>query len=548
MTHRHRFRPVTLSAQVLAIQLVIVVVTLVAVGVSGFVHVRDTLHDQYGERALAVARTVANLPETHAALESGDPDGELQALVDGVIRVETGMTYIAVADRDGIRLTHPNPDRIGERLSTDPSAVLAGTTTISTETGTLGPTVRAKVPVLGNDGSVIGLVSVGVSTSEISRHTWRSQRPVLALGVAALTIGVVASVFVARRVRRTTFGLAPREIATLYEHREAMLLAIREGVVTLDADGRITLINDEACRLLGLDGDVEGRQLRDVVKSVQLTAVLDGRSSEGGATVVSGGRVLLVSRRAVSVRGREIGEVITLRDRTELEGLASELASVKGMADSLRAKTHDYSNRMHTIAGLIELGRLAEAGRFATSESSIAQALSESYAQELGDPMLVALLMAKAAVAAERGIAMRIERDDTMMHARLVEAHDAVTVVGNLIDNAFDAVVAGDGDGAVDVDLRADGSSLVVTVSDSGPGVAPEDAGRIFEYGFTTKSNGAGAPGRTGWRGIGLALVVESAQRHGGSVTLVDGQPGRGAVFRVTLHDMLVDAEELVGR
>jgi two-component system CitB family sensor kinase len=198
---------------------------------------------------------------------------------------------------------------------------------------------------------------------------------------------------------------------------------------------------------------------------------------------------------------------------------------------------------MHTIAGLIELGHVADAGRFATSESRIAQALSESYAQELGDPMLVALLMSKAAIAAERGIELRIDGDETMMRGRLVDAHDAVTVVGNLIDNAFDAALQGGPDARVDVDLRADGSTLVVTVSDSGPGVPPDDADRIFEYGFSTKS--AGGRNGAGRRGIGLALVAETAQRHGGSVVLVDPAAGRGAVLRVTLGDMLVESEAM---
>jgi two-component system, CitB family, sensor kinase len=549
MSLRRLFRPTTLSAQVLAIQLLIVVVTLVAVAVAGYFHVRDTLYEQYGQRALAVARTVADLPETHQALVTGDPERRLQDLVE-TIRVDAGLTYIAVADEDGIRLTHPNPERIGERLSTDPSDALAGRTVITTETGTLGPTVRAKVPIFDEDRAVIGLVSAGISTSEINRHTWLSQRPVILLGAGALALGVVASVVVGRRLRRKTFGLAPSEIATLYEHREAMLLAIREGVVTLDAEGRITLINGEARRLLGIEGDVEGVRLTDRVRSIQLAALLDGRY-EGATTIVSQGRVLVVSRRPVSVRDRQIGAVITLRDRTELEGLVSELASVKGMADSLRAKTHEYSNRMHTIAGLIELGYVHEAARYATDESRLAQALSESYANDLGDPTLVALLMSKSAVAAERGIELRVVRDEAMLTARLVDAHDAVTVIGNLIDNAFDAVLIGGRDESwVEIDLRADGTTLIVSVRDSGPGVAAEDAAHIFEYGYSTKTS---AEDGVRWQGIGLALVAETAERHGGTVSLVP-EDRRGASFVVTLGEMIAATPapevdpELVGR
>jgi two-component system, CitB family, sensor kinase len=544
MRRHRRLFPTTLSARLLALQLVIVVVTLAVVAVAGFVNVRQTLYDQYGQRSLAVARTVANMPATQRALESGDPGGALQAIVEA-IRIETGMTYIAVADDDGIRLTHPNPERIGERLSTDPSAVLDGETTISTETGTLGETTRAKVPVFGGNGDVIGLVSVGVSTTEINHHTLMTQRWVIAAVSGALGLGVLGSVVIARRLRRQTCGLAPAEIATLYEHREAMLLSIREGVVTLDADGVVTLINAEARRLLGLEGigsAVEGTRLHEWVTSPHFAAVLDGQHDGEDTTVVSDGRVLVVSRRPVSVRNREIGAVITLRDRTELEGVVRELATVKGMADSLRAKAHEYANRMHTIAGLLELGHIAEASRYATSESSIAQALTESYAQQLGDPTLVALLLSKSAVAAERGIELRVVRDDALLAAQLAAPHDTVTVVGNLIDNALDAAAtAGRPQRWVEVELRADERTLIVTVSDSGPGVAGDDAEHIFDYGYSTKP--ASPDGAS--RGIGLALVSESVARHAGTVELVDS-PGGGATFQVTFPDMLLDEPAMV--
>ena len=541
MRRRRHLFPTTLSARLLALQLAIVVVTLAVVAVAGFFNVRQTLYDQFGQRSLAVARTVANLPDTRRALETGDPEHELQAIVER-IRVETGMTYIAVADENGIRLTHPNPDRIGERLSTDPSAVLDGETTISTETGTLGETTRAKVPIFDDDGTIIGLVSVGVSTTEINHHTLIKQRWVIAAVCAALGLGVIASVILARRVRRETFGLAPAEIATLYEQREAMLLSIREGVVTLDADGVVTLINAEARRLLGIDDAVEGTRLRDRVTSPHFAAVIDGHHDGQDTTVVSDGRVLVVSWRPVWVRNREIGAVITLRDRTELEGLVRELASVQGMADSLRAKAHEYSNRMHTIAGLLELGHADEAARYAASESQIAQSLTEAFAEQLGDPTLVALLLSKSAVAAERGIELRIVRDDALTSAQLTATHDIVTVAGNLIDNALDAAAAGDlSPRWVEVDLRADASALIVTVSDSGVGVPAGDAGQIFEYGYTTKEPLAGAPSR----GIGLALVAETVSRHGGSVELV-ARPGAGATFRAVLRGVLEAEPTLV--
>lgn len=535
-------RPWSLSTQVLVVEVVVVVVALVAVASASFMHTRDTLHDQFGQRALVVARTVADLPATRDALERGVPGGELQRLVEQ-IRIDTGMTYIAVADGDGIRFTHPNEERIGERLSTDPSDALAGRTTISTETGTLGPTMRAKVPVFNADRDIIGLVSVGVSTSEIGAKTRHAMWVVVGYATGGLALGVIGSSFVARLLRRKTFGLGPSEIANLYENRQAMLLAMREGVVAVNAAGNITLINDEAQRLLGLDGDVMGQELRRLVPSKHFASLLDGAHG-GDSSVMVAGRLLLVGRRPVLVRSDVVGAVITLRDRTELESILTELASIRGVADSLRAKAHEYSNRMHTIAGLIELGHGDEALQYATRESQFAQSLTEAYVEELGDPTLVALLLAKSSAASERGIDFHVVRDERLVTSRLAHPHGVITILGNLVDNAFEAVGSTVGGGWVHVDLGADDRALIITVKDSGPGVDDQHAPQIFEYGFSTKS--ASAPNVS--RGLGLALVAETVAHHGGRIELVEqsSDDAFGATFRATLPDALLIESEVV--
>jgi two-component system CitB family sensor kinase len=542
-----RLRRSALYVQILVLQVVIVVIALVAVGVGAFLHTRDTLHDQFGERALAVARAVAVLPEVRTALTSGEPGGELQELV-ARIRLDTGMSYIAVADRDGIRFTHPTPDRIGEPLSTDPSDALAGQTVVVTEKGTLGTSVRAKVPIYDQSGQIIGLVSVGVLVTEIGGLTARTFWTVLGYGLGALALGLLGSWAVAARLRRKTFGLAPDEIATLYEHREAMLLGVREGLVTVDDDGVITLINDEARRLLGVDGEVVGRPLVDVVEAGPLAETLRGLGVAEDVTVVSGARVLVLNRRPAEVRSRRVGAVITLRDRTELETLVRELANAHGMANALRAKAHEHSNRMHTIAGLIELGQYDEVTRFVTQETRLAQSLTEAITDDIGDPLLNAVLLAKAALASEHGLQLRVTRDEALVTSKLHDVHDVVTVLGNLVDNAIDAVLATGRPGTIDVALHAVGDALVIRVTDSGAGVPDDLAAHIFTYGFSTKSSTA----RRG-RGIGLAIVSGIVNRQGGAIEVGsagrDGGDTGGAVFTVTLPGVIgADQAHLVSR
>src|SRR2546428_8628549 len=224
----------------------------------------------------------------------------------------------------------------------------------------------------------------------------------------------------------------------LLEQREASLHGIREGTVATDFDGRITLMNDEARRLLRLPEKLEGKRLIDVLPPGRVRDVLSGEVTGADEVVLAADRVLVVSRMPVVVRGRTIGYVATFRDRTELESLLRELDNARSVSEALRAQAHDFSNRLHTIAGLIELGRQEEAIKLTTESSSVSQELTESLLERVGDPVLGALLLGKSAVAAERGIQFRLS-PDSRLDGDAGHPRDLITVVGNLIDNALDA-------------------------------------------------------------------------------------------------------------
>jgi two-component system CitB family sensor kinase len=233
--------------------------------------------------------------------------------------------------------------------------------------------------------------------------------------------------------------------------------------------------------------------------------------------------VLVVNRMPVSVRGKTIGAVVTLRDRTELEGLMRELNDVRSLADALRAQEHEFAHRLHVVAGLIEVGRHEEAVGFIKKSSLVHQALVASIVESVGDPILVGLLLGKAAVASERGVELRVGAD-TRLPEDVPNARELVTVVANLIDNALDSVAA-TGAGWIEVTIRAEDDGILVRVHDSGPGVDPEVVDEIFRDGFTTKvATGAGR------RGLGLALVSQTARRRGGWVNVENVE---GALFTV---------------
>lgn len=507
----------TLARQLLLLQIAVVAVTVVVGALASYGLVSNQIDEQYKQRALAIGYAVAATPDVLDAMDEPEPARVIQPIAEA-IRRSVGADFVVVANRDGIRYSHPNPARIGERVSTDPGPALAGNPFVGVEEGTLGRSLRAKVPITKN-GEVIGIVSVGFLEEQVAQKLAQALPTMTLTVLLALTLGVAGSLILARRIERQTFGLGTREIAGLLEQRDAMLHGIREGVLALDTSGRVTVANDEARRLLGITGAVEGRRLAEVVPEGRAREVLGGSTTGNDQVVLAGDRVLVLNRMPVAVRGRDVGAVVTLRDRTELEGVLRELDTVRGLAQALRAQTHEFSNKLHIVAGLIELGRLEEAVRFIAKTSLVHQELVELVQQRIADPALAALLLAKAALASERRVDLRIA-SDAHLPRDLADVRDLVTVVGNLVDNAIDAAAAAE-DGWVEVSVRAQDTAVVVRVRDSGPGIDAALVDDIFRDGFTTKRDGS-------HHGVGLALVRQVTQRRGGWIRVAsDG----GTVF-----------------
>jgi len=514
---RRWLRPNSVSSQLLLLQVAVVAAMVVIGAFASYALVSSQIDEQYKQRALAIAYAVAATPDIVEAMDYPEPSRAIQPIAEA-IRRSVGADFVVVANKDGIRYSHPNPENIGKRVSTDPSGALAGDVYVGYQEGTLGRSVRAKVPILSN-GDVIGIVSVGFLDAQLAQKLAQALPTMTLTVLLALALGIGGSLILARRIDRQTFGLGPREIVGLLEQRDAMLHGIREGVLALDTAGRVTIANDEARRLLGLSPSVAGSPLRDIVPEGRVRDVLDGTAPGADQVVLAGGRVLVANRMAVSVRGAEVGAVVTLRDRTDLEGVLRELDTERGLAQALRAQAHEFSNKLHVIGGLIELGKLDDAVRFVAETSLVQQELVDLVQERFADPALAALLLAKAAASSERHVDFRLA-NDAWLPEQVSDVRDLITIVGNLVDNAIDAA-SGSADGWIEVSVHAEQAGTSVRVRDSGPGIDEGVADQIFREGFTTKSGGA-------HYGIGLALVRQVAQRRGGWVRVVnDG----GAVF-----------------
>jgi len=367
---------------------------------------------------------------------------------------------------------------------------------------------------------------VGVLERQVSAELRSHLLATLIPPLLGLVLGTGGSFLLARRIKRQTYGLEPAEIAALLEQREAMLHGVREGVVAVDAAGRVTLVNDEANRLLGIERSVEGERLADILTDQRAREVLAGETAGRDEVVLHGDHVLVVNRMPVELRGRTIGSVTTLRDRTELEALLRELDDVRGLADALRAQEHEFANRLHVIGGLIELHRYDDAVQYINMSSQLHQELTGSLLEQVGDPIVSGLLLGKASVASERGVQLRVSTP-TDLPEQFADSAALVTIIGNLVDNALDSVQGQPG-AAVDVIVAVEQGRLVVTVRDTGKGVDPALVDEIFTDGFTTKVSR-----NPRWRrGVGLALVSHEVRRRHGDLTV---ENEGGAVFRVVL-------------
>ncbi len=519
------------------------------VGTATFVDARDHAYDEAGRRMAAVATAVADSPFVLEAAEAADPTALLQPYALKVTE-DADADFITIMAPDRTRWTHPREEELGKPYIGSIDAALDGQVFTEITAGTLGPSVRTIAPVKDADGTVRALVAAGVTVNTVDVAVSGRLPALLAIGLALLAGGAVASWLLGRYLRQVTRGWGPEQLAQLFAYYESVLHSVREGVILIDPKGKVVMYNDQAAELLGLTprasdtaGAPAGGGRQDAPSLAELPLAPSLRELfESGRTALdeihlTGSRILVVNQGPAvgpgSAGGRGsaavYGTVATIRDRTEIESLGSELETMRTLSDALRAQTHEHANRLHTIVSLMELGRGAEALDFATQDLELSQRLTDDVVGSLEEPVLGALIMGKAAEAHERGVELTLNTAGTGSGPAGVSGlavQDLVAILGNLLDNAIDAAAEAPAPKLVELTVENSAGALEITVEDSGPGIDPQAVEDIFRHGFSTK-----APGPFG-RGLGLALVRQAVQRLGGTMTITSPA---GALFRVTL-------------
>ena len=515
----------SLGGQFLVFQVLVVAVVLFAVAAISVAQSTREFREVRGQRMIAVAENTASTPVVRDRFADPFASRVLAPEVDRAVAL-SGAGLAEILTPDGVVSVSSDPSRVGSRMDLGASRADEGRAWFGDDDIDGVHSLVGQVPILSTNGDVLAVASV----SEPYPSVWEllsgaGRRLLFYLGLGA-ALGLLASWLLSRRIKRHTRGLEVAEIAGLADHREALLHSIREGVVAVNTEGDITLLNDSAQELLGLTDTAVGRRVDSVgLDPAVVDFLLSGEDGQD-VVIVTRTRVLALNRRPATSQGQVIGTVTTMRDSTELAALQSQLSSHKSVTDTLRAQTHEFANQLHTISGLVQLGEYDSVRDLVGTLTRRRAEISEAVTRRISDPAVAALLIAKTSLAAESGVSLEIAPESTLAVLPPALATDVITLLGNLIDNAVDVSV-GSQPATVTV-LIDDRDGLTVSVADSGPGVPEHLRETIFARGVTSK------PEVPGGRGIGLALVRLVTAQHGGTVAVSDGRTG-GALFTVRL-------------
>lgn len=487
----------------------------------------DILESQIEKRALQVSRAVAQIPLVKQQITKPRPEGQLQALAEK-IRLEVDAEFIVIGNRDGVRFSHPKKDRLGKKMvgGDNVLALRDGRSYVSYAVGTLGPSIRGKTPVFADNGAIIGVVSVGYLQENVADKVHERQYKVAGLIGLLLFLGAVGAISISNRFKKEIFNLEPEQIAQLFTERATIIESIREGIVAIDREAIVTVTNQQAITILDRSSEKEiiGQPIAEVLPGSQLSKVITRGEQHQDHELVVNGITMIINTVPMSANDEVIGAVASFRRKDELDILAKQFSQVKEYSEMLRSQTHEYSNKLHTIAGLIQIGHDKEALDLIGRETAGYQGLVAFLAKAVPFPVIAAFIIGKYNHAHELRVDLEIDPDSQLNDVPPeIGREKLLTILGNLLDNAFDAAILGQGDPKVRLSMTDVGNNLVFEVEDSGKGIPAEKIELIFQKGYSTKQAD---------RGHGLHLVQEALKDLDGELTIGNSELG-GMLFSV---------------
>ncbi|WP_199883884.1 DcuS/MalK family sensor histidine kinase [Anaerosinus massiliensis] len=488
----------------------------------------SSTYEQLNLKAVQIANVMANTPVVVDGLINQKDEDEIQTFSEK-IREISDVHFIVVMDMNRIRKSHPDRSKIGTYYETDDAdEAFAGKSQTSVAHGSLGESLRVFSPVYTEEGNQIGVVLVGIMIDEVSNTVSQSRYSVLFGSICGLLIGMVGAFLLARHIKKMTFGLEPFVIAKMLEERNAILASVREGIFAVDRNSRITVINTEALRLFhkaGINDEAVGKDVEAFVPNTRMQNVLKTGVAELDQEQELEGVTLLTNRVPICVNGEIVGVVATFRDKTEMRKLAEKLVDLKIYAEALRAQTHEFMNKLHVIIGMLHMQSYDELKEYVMKISHQYQLEIGTVVKKIKDPIVAGFLLGKLSWAREAGIEMELSEScflPDMADSELV--NDLIVIMGNLIDNAVDAV-AKEEIKKIDISIVQICNELKLEVRDTGGGISQEAYENIYKNGFSTKGEN---------RGVGLYILKRSIKRLRGRISFIS-EVGKGTTFYVNL-------------
>ncbi len=522
-------KPVRLQTKIIImiVTLLISIIVLIC-GVFFYLEMKE-LKINTGNRALQMANIISRMPEVLEAMETDNPSVKLQPLVLEM-QNEIDAQFVVIGNTEGIRYTHPDADKLGQHMvgGDNSKALVEGEAYISEATGSLGLSIRGKAPIISEDGRILGVVSVGYLMENVKSRMEEKLLEILLIALLAINIGVGGGYLLARNIRQDTLGLEPHEIASLYRERNAILQSVKEGIIAVDSEGYITMVNPSALEILELgEQELIHKRITDIVPDTDILEVARTGHAQENKEIYLFNKDIIVNRIPILERETVVGVVSSFRDKTDMKKLLHTLVEVKKYSEELRAQTHEFTNKLYVISGMLELGKYKEALEWIQSEYKVHQEQNDILFDRIKDEKIQAILLGKLAVASEKKILLQLDEGSSVQEVPSnIGFSSLVAVVGNLLDNAMEAVEQKE-DGIVSFFAVDYGNDLILEISDNGPGIPAGTLDHIFRKGYSTKQEHQ-------QRGFGLAIVKKEVEQLGGTVE-VQRSPDHTTVFTVYL-------------
>ncbi len=490
-------------------------------------NVERTTEDSQAEKAKTIAHIVANDSIVIDGLVGKADTSAIQTYTNRILK-NTGVQFIVVMDMDGIRKSHPDPQKIGHHfIGGDEGPALKGKEHVSLAEGTLGISMRVFVPIFSETGEQLGAVAVGISADNVKERV-KESRYIIYIGVGVgVLVGIIGAILLARHIKKSLFGLEPHRIAKILEERNTMLQSVKEGIIAVDKEANVTLINNEAKRLFkksGLEEDFIGKDVELYMPNSRIKEVLQTGEVQLNEEQNIYGITIVTNRVPLYVKGEIVGVIATFRDKTEIRKLAEELTGIRLYAEALRAQSHEFMNKMHVILGLTHMEQYEELKKYISGMVSEHQYEIGGVMKRIKSPVFAGFLLGKLSYAREKNIKLIISEDSYMPEIDNESiTHELITIVGNLIDNALEAVTNCEKK-QVEVKIQH-GDILTITVQDTGKGIQEKEIEELFTKGYSTKGDN---------RGYGLYLVKESIQRINGEIHM-HSLVGKGTTITIEI-------------